>query len=106
MASAASGPSAALPGMFASSTCTQAQFKSHAAKPVGEILDHAVGIGMIHIETIQFTVGGQVNARLALEIENDARGVEQRLLAGQGREPVRDGIRADGGGEDARRVAW
>src|SRR5205809_2190918 len=60
---------------------------------------------MIHIETIQFTVGGKVDTGLTLEVEHDARGVEQRLLAGQRREPVRDGIRADRGGEDARRVA-
>src|SRR5213078_2821276 len=52
-----------------------------------------------------FTVGGQVNAGLTLEIEHNACGVEQRLLAGQRRKPIRDRIRADRGGEDARRAA-
>jgi len=36
---------------------------------------HPVSIGMVHVETIQFAVGGQVNAGLTLEVEHDARGV-------------------------------
>ena len=41
-----------------------------------EILDHAVGIGMVDVEAVEFAIGGQVDAGLALNVENHARGVE------------------------------
>ena len=69
-----------------------------------EILDHSVGVGMIHIETIEFAVGGKVDAGLPLEVEHYPRRVEQRLLARQGREPIGNRIRPNGGRENSRRV--
>ena len=77
----------------------------HAPELVDEILDHSIGVGMIHIESIEFTVRRQIDARLPLERKHSARGVEQCLFAWQRREPVGDRIRTNGGGEDARRVA-
>jgi hypothetical protein len=40
---------------------------------------------VIHIEPIEFTVRRQINARLALEIKNNPRSVDDRLLTGQSR---------------------
>ena len=67
-----------------------------------EILDHAVGVGVIDVEAVELAVGGEIDAGLALEIEDDARGVEHGLFTREGGEPIRHGIRADGSGEDAR----
>ena len=61
---------------------------AYAGHGADEVLDHAVGIGMIDVEAVEFAVGGQVDARLALRVEDDARGVEARLLAGQRGQPV------------------
>ena len=77
-----------------------AHLGADAGHGADEVFDHAVGIGMIDVEAIEFAVGGQIDARLALRVEDDARGIEARLLAGQRRQPVGNGIGADGGGED------
>ena len=45
-------------------------------------------------------VGGQVDADLALNVENHARGVDYRLLTGQGGQPVRHRIGTDRGGKN------
>ena len=71
-----------------------------ATELVDEVFDHAVRVGMIDVEAVKLAIRRQVDARLALQIENDARGVDERLLAGQRAEPFRDGIGADGGGVD------
>ena len=55
---------------------------SHGAN---KIFDHSVGVGVIHIEPIEFTVRRQINARLALKIKNNPRSVDDRLLTGQSR---------------------
>jgi hypothetical protein len=65
-------------------------FTPYAAQLVHEVIDHPVGVGMIHIEAIQFAIGGQVNARLTLEVKHNARRVDQRLLARQRCQPVWD----------------
>ena len=57
-----------------------------AAKPVHEVLDHPVGVGMVDVEPIQLAVGGEIDAGLPLEIEDDARGIDQGLLGRQRRE--------------------
>jgi hypothetical protein len=59
---------------------------------------------VVDVEAVELAVGRQVDAGLALEVEDDAGGVNHGLLARQGGEPVRHGIGADGGGEDARRL--
>ena len=41
---------------------------------------------MVDVETVQLAVGGQIDARLTLNIEYDARGIEDRLLAAAGRD--------------------
>lgn len=66
-----------------------------------EILDHAVRVGMVDVETVKFAVGRKVDAGLGLDVEHDAGGVDDGLLGGERGEPVRDRIGADGGGEDA-----
>ena len=53
---------------------------------------------MIDVEAVQFAVGGQIDAGLALGVKNDAGGVNHSLLTRQSGEPVRDRIRADSGG--------
>ncbi len=56
---------------------------------------------MIDVEAIQFAVGRQVDAGLALDVEDHARRVEARLLARERDEPFGNRIRADGGGANA-----
>ena len=54
--------------------------RSNARHRPDEILDHPIGIGMIHVEAVQLAVGGQIDARLALDIEHYARGIQPRLI--------------------------
>ena len=63
---------------------------AYAGHRAEEVFDHPVGIGMIDVEAIEFAIGGQIDARLALRVEDDAGGIEPRLLAGQGRQPIRE----------------
>ena len=70
---------------------------SHGAD---EVIDHAVGVGMVDVEPVQFAIGRQIDAGLALQVEAHTRGIHTRLLAGQCRQPVRHGVGADGGGEN------
>ena len=65
-----------------------------------EVLDHAVGVGVVDVEAVELAVGDDVDAGHLLGLEDDARGVDEGLLAGSGGEPVGDGIGADDGGED------
>ena len=74
-----------------------------AAEPPHEVVDHPVGIRMTDVEAIELAVGGQIDARLPLNVEDDTRGVDQRLFARQGCQPVGHWIRADRRGEDPRR---
>ena len=77
------------------------------AELVDEVLDHAVGVGMIDIEAIQLAIRRQFDACLALRVKNDARGVDHGLLTGQGAKPVWDRVGADGGGLNAHaRRLW
>ena len=55
---------------------------------------------MIDVEAVEFAIGRQVDAGLPLDVEDHAGGVQAGLLAGQGGQPVGDGVGADGGGED------
>ena len=77
-----------------------AHLRADARHRPDEILDHAVGIGMVHVEAVEFAIGGQVDAGLALNVEDHARGIETRLLAGQRGQPIGDRVGADGSGED------
>ena len=65
-----------------------------------EVVDHAVGIGMVDIEAVEFAIGWQVDTGLALDVEDYARGIGAGLFTGQRGEPVGDRIGADGSGED------
>jgi hypothetical protein len=75
-----------------------AHLGAHAGHGADEVLDHAVGVRMVHVKAVQFAVGGQVDGGLALNIEDHARGVEASLFAGQRDEPVGSGVGANGGG--------
>jgi hypothetical protein len=59
---------------------------------------------VIHVEPVQFTVGRQVDAGLPLKVEHHAGGVQQRLLARQGGQPVGDRIRSDRRRQNPRRL--
>ena len=56
---------------------------------------------MIDIETVQFPVGGQFDAATLLGVKDNSGGIEDGLLAGQGREPVDWRVGADGSGLDS-----
>ena len=79
-----------------------ADFAADAAEFVDEVFDHPVGVGMIDVEAVEFAISGEVDAGLALKIEDDARGVDERLFAGQCGKPIRDRIGADRGRQDSR----
>ena len=66
-----------------------------------EILDHAVRVGVVDVETVELAVGREVDAGLGLDVEHDARGVDDGLLGGERGGPVWNRIGGDGGGEDA-----
>jgi hypothetical protein len=51
---------------------------------------------MIDIESVQLTVGRQVDTGLPLNVEHDTRGVDERLFTRQRRQPVGYRIRPDG----------
>ena len=57
---------------------------------------------MIDVKAIELAIGRQVDAGLVLDAENNARGIEPRLLARQGTKPFGNGIGTDGGRADAR----
>ena len=72
-----------------------------AGHGTNEVFDHAIGVGVVDVEAVELAVGGQVDAGLVLDVENDARGVDDGLLGRKSREPVRNRIGTNGGGEDA-----
>lgn len=73
----------------------------NAADPLDEVLDHPVGVGMIEVVAVEFAVGGEVNSGRFLEVDDDAGGVEEGLLVGEGEKPVDGREGAHGGGLDA-----
>ena len=52
---------------------------------------------MIDVKTVQFSVGGQIDARLPLDIKDHARRIKAGLLGGMSDKPVGDWIRPDSG---------
>src|SRR6185312_896821 len=72
----------------------------HAGHWPHEILDHAVSLGVIDVEAIKLAVADQIDAGHLLGVDDDPRGVDQRLLGRQRDEPVRHRIGADGRGLD------
>ena len=69
-----------------------ADLGSHTRHWADEVLDHPVGIGMVHVEPVQLAIGGQVDASPTLNVEDHARGIQTRLLAGQDSQPFRDRV--------------
>ena len=69
-----------------------AEFRAGAAHRPHEVFNHPVGIGVIGVEAVEFSIGGQVDARLALRVENHAGGVDDSLLGGHGLQPFGDGV--------------
>jgi hypothetical protein len=68
---------------------------------VDEVLNHAIGVGMIDIEAVKLAIGGQVNTRLPLKVEDDASRIDQRLLARECHQPIGYRIRTHGRAEDS-----
>src|ERR1035441_1738061 len=66
--------------------------------------DGEITVGMMSGSTklldVRRAVGGQIDAGLALGVEDDTGGIEARLLAGERRQPVGNGIAAHRGGKD------
>ena len=76
--------------------------RAHAGHRLYEILDHPVGLGMVHVEAVELAVADEIDAGLLLRVDDDARRVDHRLLGRQRAEPVGKRIRADDGRLDAR----
>jgi hypothetical protein len=66
-----------------------------------EIFDHAVRVGVIDVEAVEFAIGRKIDPGLPLDVEDDASRVDDRLFARQGGEPIRDRVGADGRRENA-----
>jgi hypothetical protein len=47
-----------------------------------EVLDHAVGLGVVDVEPVQLAVADDVDAGLLLRVDDHARRVDQRLFGG------------------------
>ena len=76
--------------------------RANARHRAHEIFDHAVCLGMIEVEARQFAVADDVDAGLFLGVNDDARGIDQRLFGRQRRQPIGKRIRADHGCLDTR----
>ena len=76
----------------------------HSRHRPHEILDHTVGLGMIGVEAIELAVAHEIDPGALLHVEDDARGIDQRLLARVGDEPLGHRIGADESRQDARRA--
>ena len=51
-----------------------------AAHRSDEVFDHPVGVGVVDVEAVELAVGGQIDAGLALGVEDDTGGVDDGLL--------------------------
>src|SRR6266487_4629967 len=71
------------------------QAGTHAGHRRQEVFDHPVGVGVVGIEAIDLAFGGEVDSGLTLDIEDDARRIDSRLLTGQSNEPVGNRVRTD-----------
>lgn len=65
-----------------------------------KVFNHTVGVRMIDVEAVEFAVGGEIDAGVALDVEDNAGGVDDGELAGERGEPFRHGVGTDGGGLD------
>ena len=83
----------------------EADVGAHAGHRPHEVLDHAVGLGMIDVEAVELAVAHEVDAGALLRRDHHARRIDQRLLRRRARQPVRQRIGADHGGENARHGA-
>ena len=52
-----------------------ADLRADSLHRTDEVFDHAVGIGMIDVEAVQFAVGRQIDSGLPLQTEDDASGI-------------------------------
>ncbi len=77
-----------------------ADLRPHPGHRADEVLDHPVRVRVVDVEPVQLPVGHHVDPGHLLGLEHDACGVDQRLLARQGGEPVGDGVGADDGRAD------
>ena len=77
-----------------------ADLRADVLKGADEVIDHAVGFGMIDVVAIEFAVGEEVEAGHLLGFDDDGHGVAEGFFGGVGGEPGGDGIAADDGGED------
>ena len=76
--------------------------RAHARQRPHEVLDHAVGLGVVDVEARELAVAHHVDAGLLLGVQHHARRVDHRLLAGIGGEPIGNRIGPDHGRQDAR----
>jgi hypothetical protein len=60
---------------------------------------------MIDIEAVEFAVRGEIDTGLALKAEDDASSVLARLFAGEGGEPVGDGVGTYGSSEHLQKLS-
>ena len=73
-----------------------------AAHGPHEVLDHPVGVGVVGVKPVEFSIGREVDSGLALGVEDHACSVDDGLLGGEGVEPLRNRIGSYGGGQDVR----
>ena len=67
-----------------------------------EVVNHPVGLRVVHVEARQLAVRDDIKAGEFLRLEHDEDGVAQRGGGGKRGEPRGDGIAADDGGQNLR----
>jgi len=72
-----------------------------------EVLDYAVGLGVVDVEAVELAVAHHVDAGELLGADDHARGIHECLLAGRCDQPVGEWVRAHRRRQDAwrRRLA-
>ena len=67
---------------------------AHVLQRPHEVLDHAVGFGVVDVEPGELAVGDDVDAGILLRLEHHRHGVGERLPRRHRRQPVRDRVTA------------
>ena len=67
-----------------------------------EIIDHAIGFGVVRVEAVEFAVADEVDAGAFLGVYDHARRVDEGAFGGRGGKPRRDGVGSDDGCADGR----
>ena len=75
-----------------------AHLRPNAIQRTDKIVNHPVGIGVIDIKAVKFTIRRHINTVLPLNINDNACRIDECLLSRHRRKPLWNRIRTDGCG--------